>query len=525
VGVLERVIEDVRDHVSQLPGLSLDKRGDHRCNEKLNAANSFYADHAQVMQTEVGRLARLVSNITQDKTAMNTPHMGRLIQYVDVLNQDIDTLVQFSTQNWHDHQHQTVFDLNTVLDAISSTSVPFLKENGIELIFEVSNDVPAQFKGYSLGMINVLVSLLELLVQAKVQGKLIMRIALAVQPENEEAILSFGFMQSHYLGSTAHIGLSEIEHDRQFKRLLDQMKEIEGSISNGEGNTDGRMLQLGFKVQTLDRRSYHLPSKEIMDKAVLIIDDRQKNAEILQGMLQYFHLTSLVSTRMDEAMAHIRDHTYDAVIVTERLAKQCAKSCKQLSAHEKFIVLNTKKGGQGAYLGLDLADSFLNEPYTHKGIFNAIVDVFSDESVEGRMEDVTTLKSYLSLLSKNRRLLYIGNSDMTIRSTKMFLEEIEIQQEMVEAPSEASLGAGEYDFVLQMVDPNMLRNDMDALGLLLKQGRSLSKDKRVVCVVAEELDETELEKIASFAFVITYLQEPIDPEAFYKVLLDWALGT
>ncbi len=523
-GILERVVGDLREHLSRSHRSEAPAEDPNAYLEKLNAANAFYAGHAQSMQAEAERLKRLVKNIAQDDISVNSPHIGRLVQYVDVLDRDIAALLQFSTQNWHENQQHMIFDLNTVLDTVSSTSLPFLEANGNALIYEVENNVPARLKGYSIGMTGVLVSVLELLVQTSMEGKLIMHVTLEELGHNDEARLGVAFVQSPLSGPTAPIDLATIEHHRKFPKLLQQLEKIEGEIPGARSDQPGRSVQVLFKVQLVDRRSYHLPSKEIMNKKVMILDDRDKNGEILQGMLQYFHLETSVIQNLEEAMRAIRDHVYDAVIVTERLARQCAKRCKQVRSREKFIVLNTGKRVANSYLGLDLADSYLNEPYTHKSIFNAIVDVFSDESVEGRMEDVSTLKSYLGLLAKSRRLLYIGKSDMAMRSTKSFLDETDIRLEMVEESSLASFGEGGYDFVLQSVDTEMLRNDLAALEAVLKAGQSLSSDKRIVCVVSEELEEHELEKIAPFAFVITYLQEPIDPEAFYKILLDWALG-
>ncbi len=528
-GVLERVIEDMRAHAalrsaaSAVPLRQLNKGGNREYIEKLNAANSFYAGHAHAMHAASDRLLRLVKNIAQDDTAKDLPFLGRLIQYSEVVNQGIEELAEFSGQNWHTYHHQTPFDINTVLDTVSSTAIPFLSEQGFELIFEVANNVPARLKGYPVGMTHVIVTVLELIADAKVRGELIMRVTLQGQDKEDTAILNVQFMQSHYRGSVTNVILSTIQKDRRFSTMLNEMDEIEGSVLHADSEHRGDILQLGFRVEMIDRRSYRLPSKTIMDKAILIIDDRKKNAEVLQKMLQYFHLFTSVSAQLDEAIMHLQDHEYDVVIVTDKLARRCAKSCKQAQQHEKFIIINTDKRSQ-AYLGLDLADSFLNEPYTHKGIFNAIVDIFSDESVEERMKDVATLKSYLGLLSKNRRIVYIGNSGMAVRSMQTFLEGTGLNLEVVQNFENALVRSGEYDFVLQSIDAEMLRSDMTTLQAILESGRSLSRDGRVVCVVPEELQATELDRIAPLRFVITYIQEPIDPEVFYKILLDWAMG-
>jgi len=530
-GVLERVINDLREHLLMREKPSRNTRNTIQHNqgsnreymEKLNAANSFYADRARMMHMDSGRLLRLVKNIAQEEIAKEIPSLGRLLQYAEVLDQEVDELLKFSTQNWHTYQHQTTLDINTVLDTVSSTAIPFLKEHGIELIFEVNNNVPARLRGYPLGMTNALVNVLEMIAQTKVQGELVMRLLLE-EHNKDAAVLYVQFMQSHYRGSMTNIAIETIRKNQKFDKLLEQMDEIEGFVLHAEEESHGGTLQLGFAVHLVDRRSYRLPSKTIMDKSFLIIDDRKKNAEILQKMLQYFHIASRISSQLDEALSQLQEHVYDVVIVTEHLAKRCTKSCKQIQKHEKFIVVNTEKGITSSYLGLDLADSFLNEPYTHKGIFNAIVDIFSDESVEGRMEDLMTLKSYLSLLGKNRRMVYLGSNSMTVHSLEVFLEDTGMELETVQNPQNLSAGEEAYDFVFISVDTEMLRTDMPALKSFLEQGKTLSRDGRVVCVVPEELQEDELDKIAPLTFVITYLQEPIDPEAFYKVLLDWVFG-
>ena len=527
-GVPERVVEDIRMQLERArvqktaaTAVQLNTGGNREYIEKLNVANAYYADHSRVMQTEVRHLNSLLKTMSRDEEVRHIPYLGRLIQYADVLRQETEALVQFSGQNWHTFQHQMVFDVNTVLDTISSTSIPFLRSQGIELIFEVDNSVPARLKGYPLGTTNALITVLDLIAHARVSGELILRLTLETKQKNE-TFLHAQFMQSHYRGSVAHIVLATIRGDQQFDTLLEQMNEIEGVVLHLDNDTRGDILQLSFRVQTLERRSYRLPSKSIMEKTVLIIDDRKKNADVLQKMLMYFHIASSVSVQLDEAMLRIRDHEYDIVIVTERLVKRCAKRCRQMQQHEKFIVVNSGGGVRSDYLGLDIADSFLREPYTHKGIFNALVEIFSETNVEGRMEDIQTLKSYLTLLVKDRNILYVGHSGMTVRSIEMFLEDTQMRLETMQDISRA----GEpYDFVLLALDPYQLRHDFSAVERYLEHGKVLSKNGRVVCVVPEEIEETELEVIASLSFVLTYLQEPIDPEVFYKVLLDWVMGS
>jgi len=490
--------------------------------EKLNTVNAFYADHSQSLQSEMKGLVSLAKTMTQDEKAKEIPYLGRLIQYADVVQSNIDALVQFSAQNSHDYQHQMIFDINTVLDAVSSAAIPFLSEQGIELIFEVNSNVPARLKGYPLGTTDALVRILELIAHARVQGELIMRLSLEESVRDNGSVLHAQFMQNHYRGSVTNVVLSAIRKDQQFAPLVAQMDAIDGAILHSDHDARGDILQLSFRVQTLERRSYRLPSKDIMEKSVLIIDDRKKNAEVLQKMLQYFHLFSTVSPQLDEAMAHILDHEYDIVLVPEKIAERCAKRCKQARRGEKFIVIYSGQGTQGAYLGLDIADSFLKEPYTHKGIFNAIVDIFSDRNVEGRMEGIETLKSYVSLLGKGRQIVYVGGSGMAVRSMVMLLEETPMRLELTRDIS--SLHGGDtFDFVLMEIEPALLRDTAAALETYLRQGSAASRDGRVVCVLPEEIEDADLEAIAQLDFVITYLQEPIDPEVFYKILLDWAL--
>ncbi len=527
-GIPERVIGEVRMHLEYVEtqkraseAVQLNTGGNREYIEKLNAANAYYADHSRAMQTEVKHLVSLVKTMSRDEEVRHISYLGRLIQYADVLQQETEALVQFSSQNWHSYQHQMIFDINTVLDTISSTSIPFLQSQGIELIFEVGNSVPARLKGYPLGTTDALITILDLIAHAKVNGELILRLSLEKE-RDDHALLNVQFMQSHYRGSVANVVLSTIRKDQQFDTLLERMNEIEGVVLHSDSDTRGDILQLSFKVQTLERRSYRLPSKAIMDKTVLIIDDRKKNAEVLQKMLMYFHMASSISVQLDEAILHIQDHEYDIIIVTERLVKRCAKRCKQAQRYEKFIVIHSGSGVQSDYLGLDIADSFLREPYTHKGIFNTLVDIFSETNVEERMEDIETLKSYLTLLVKDRNILYVGKSGMAVRSMEMFLEGTQMR---LETTRDITGVREQYDFVLLEIDPHMLRNDFTALEHYLSQGKELSKKGRVVCVVPEEIDEEELEVIAPMSFVLTYFQEPIDPEVFYKVLLDWVMGS
>jgi len=529
-GVLERVIEEIRVHLAQVRAAApselpmptqLNTGGNREHIEKLNAANAYYADHSKLLQMEIKRLGNLAHTIANDEEGKALHQMGRLIQYADVLRDSIDELVQFSNQNWHSYQHQTVFDINTVLDTVSSTSIPFLGARGIELIFEVNNTVPSRLKGYPLGTTSALVTALELIAHADVAGELIMRISLGEPRGVEGAILNIQFMQHHYDSSVTDVILALIRKDARFKKLQEQMKEIEGLVLDTGHEKRQDIFQLSFQVQATERRSYRLPSRAIMSKKVLIIDTRRKNAEVLQNMLRYFHIASTISVQMEEALLHIEKHAYDIVIVTETLAKQCAKRCKKARETEKFIVINSERGGKNAYLGLDIADGFLTEPYTHKGIFHALVDIFLDENLEGQKKEMQSLRNYLSLMAQNRRILYVGDNGEAVRDMEILLEETTVR---LETARQIPQTYEQYDFVLLEICADVLRNDEPALEEYLHQGQAISQDKRVVCVVPEDVSEAELDTIASLTFVITYIREPIDPEAFYRVLLDWATG-
>jgi CheY-like chemotaxis protein len=525
-GTIQRVVDAMRNDLEKSagwPGAPLTIGGSKEYIRKLNAANSFYANHARSMLVEAQQVARLAKIMSQDEEAKSIPFLGGLVQHAEVLEESINELQQFATQDWHTYQHRTIFDINTVLDTVSSTSIPILRQHGIDLIFEVNNNVPSRLKGYPLGITSALITLLELMTQAKIQDELILRISLEHHRQDESAVLHIQFMQSHYRGSVTEVVVSAIQDDESFVQLLEKMDEIEGVLLHDDHSWRGDILQLSFRVQTVERRSYRLPSRDIMEKTILIIDDRKKNAAILQGMLRYFHLFSTVSTQVDEAIEHVRDHEYDVVIVAEKLARQCAKACKQAQKNEKFIVINSKKGLNSSFLGLDLADSFLNEPFTHKGIFNAIVDVFSDESLEGRMEDLQTLKTYLDLLLKHKRMLLVHDNAVVVRSVDVLLEEMDIDIDHASGIGELSSKKEQYDYLMLALDSATIQNQT-LFKPLLDQTVSLSRDGKIVCMLKEPIRETDLEIIAAYPTVMTYIEEPIDPEAFYKILLDWAMS-
>jgi CheY-like chemotaxis protein len=533
-GMLERAIATIRtelDSSQETPDTSSPSSlpvpfsiGESKgCIKKLNVANSFYADRARSMLTEAQKVVRLARTMSQDDESRALPLLGGLLHHAEMLEKGVEELKQFAMQDWHTYQHRTVFDINTVLDAVSSTAIPILEQHGIDLVFEVNNNVPARLKGYPLGIINALVTLLELMTHAGIQDELTLLISLEEQQPKAGAMLNIQFMQNHYRGSVTEVVVSAIQDDDAFVQLLGQMDEIEGALLHTDHVSRGDILQLSFHVQSVERRSYRLPSKGIMNKSILIIDERKKNAEILQKMLRYFRLYSSISIQIEEAIEHIRDHEYDVIIVTEGLAKRCARACKQAQRDEKFIVINSETETNNSFLGLNLADSFLKEPFTHQGIFKAIVDIFSNESLEERMEDLQTLKTYLDLLLRGKRLLIVHNNAVVIRSVEVLLDEMDVEVDRVQSIRELSSQKDAYDYLFVGLDSSMI-HDKDTLEPYLDRIASLSKDGKFICTLNEPIPKADLDVLAVYPSVITHIKEPIGPEAFYKTLLDWAMS-
>jgi len=102
------------------------------------------------------------------------------------------------------------------------------------------------------------------------------------------------------------------------KQLVDLMG---GEIGVESNPKKGSKFYFTMPTERIDRRSYRLPSKDLMSKKVLIVDENINSANALAKMLRYFHYdTTLVNNKKD-LMKKLENDKFDIVFIDDSIIK------------------------------------------------------------------------------------------------------------------------------------------------------------------------------------------------------------
>ncbi|WP_373035355.1 response regulator [Sulfurimonas sp.] len=317
------------------------------------------------------------------------------------------------------------FDINMVLDHVADMIGLKAQEKGLDLVFDIDYNVGSHFFGDPLRISQVLINLLSNAVKFTDKGSITLKVS-----KNDDAKKN----TIEFKVSDTGIGLKE----EQMKRLFQHYSQAEESISRKYGGTglglmitkqlvelmNGRIWVKSeytkgttFYVRiTLDvcehdqRRTYHLPSKELMKKRVLIIDSRVKSAISLSHMLEYYHMPVQYVNSIEEAKVLLLDSTFDIVFIDE---KSNIESNVEIFTKEPTpkIVLVQERIYQSHMnnFGSAKIDTYLTKPFNQQMVFNAILRLYNYDNETVLEQKKSYKKDDLKALGKKRILLAEDN--------------------------------------------------------------------------------------------------------------------
>jgi signal transduction histidine kinase/CheY-like chemotaxis protein len=230
------------------------------------------------------------------------------------------------------------FRLEDVMDHLANVVGLKAEDKGLELLFDVENDLPTALVGDPLRLGQVLVNLCNNAVKFTSSGEIVLRVERAVGQA-----LAEGQVELHMSVRDSGIGMTPEQCERLFqsfsqadasttrkyggtglglvisKSLVEQMQgRVWVESEPGVGSTFHICAQFGVQAQATPRRLNN--TAELMGKRVLIADDNSSAREILANMMRQLGLQTDEARDGEQAMARIQQaqeegNRYDLVLV------------------------------------------------------------------------------------------------------------------------------------------------------------------------------------------------------------------
>ena len=499
---------------------------------QLEMKETWFASMVHELRTPVTGILGLSELLAQ--TELNEEQRLKLNQIQtsgQILLGLVNDLLDFSKlQSGKMELEEIEFDLNEVLDRVAATVGYQAESKGLRLIFDIDKRVPAKIVGDPMRLSQVLINLLNNAVKFTEKGDVTLKIS--IEEMSGDVI--------HLLFEVIDTGIGMDEE--QQKNLFKSFSQADPSVSRKYGGTGlglmiakqlvekmggtigvesakGKGSRFFFELTThrTDRRSYRLPSRDLMFKKVLIMDENPSAASALARMLRYFHYGTAIVGDLKEFREALEKDSYDIIIVDESLYSGCDASCIRAMGDAFFVLERSSFGDSrpGKKIKLEHFDTILQKPITQKKVFQMILDLYAEQ---GKKYEENTIEVFREKFRERLgdRILVADDNAINQAVIMGLLSKTGLEGILAGNGQEALniLNNGErVDLIL--MDINMPVMDGIEATKRIRNSHKEFASVPIIALTADRMDETRLRELQMQGA----LSKPLDVEKFYEMLI------
>ena len=429
------------------------------------------------------------------------------------------------------------FNINSMIEHVLSSTYLQAKQNNIDITLEVENGVPANIIGDSLRLGQVLVNLLSNAIKFSKNGNINLKIR-KKETLAQSIILEFsviddgiGMTQEQLEKIFKSYSQAEISTSREFggtglgllisKELVEKMG---GTIKVRSQKDVGTTFVFTIEVKVFDidnNRHYHLPSKNYLNKTILIVENSNKNVIALLRAFRYFRYKTHVVPSLDTDMIN-NTMKYDVIVINQAQINE--KSIENLQkmhfknrAKTKIILTTYRftKIDDKLMSKLDIS-GFLKIPFTQQNVLDTLIGMYgAKEPTTG--VDVNTTKEKIKEIPL-KKILVAEDNKLNHKVLANLLEKTGADISFVTNGQEViNLIKKGNKFNLILMDLEMpIVNGYDA-------AIEIRKDETNNCIPIIALSAKAEQEAKDKAFAVGmqgYITKPIILDDFYQKIYD-----
>ncbi|MDQ7821302.1 MAG: response regulator [Candidatus Eremiobacteraeota bacterium] len=431
------------------------------------------------------------------------------------------------------------FDLDDVLEKLSSLAALKAEERGLELLFTRGPGVPDSLVGDPLRLGQILINLTNNAMKFTEKGEVVVAIELLEQVK-DKVTLQFSVRDTG-------IGLTK----EQIGRLFQSFSQADGSTTRKYGGTGlglaickrlselmgGRIwvesepgkgssfiFTVVFGISTQPRAPRLSPVPDLRGTRALIVDDSKIARDILINAISSldFEATAVSSGR--EAIAELEKHAYDIVLMDWKMpgmngTEAIKEIKKRVSPLPKFIMV-TAYGREEVMKEAEEAgiQGFLIKPVSNSILFDTIIGVMGHEEKKSRKKERKTGFDRESLKPiRDARILLVEDNEINQQVASELLEGAGLRVSIAVNGREGKEAAVKDEYDLVLMDIQM--PEMDGFEAT-RQIRKAGIDKLPIIAMTANAMAGDRERSLE-AGMNDHVTKPIDPDELFSALLRW----
>jgi signal transduction histidine kinase/CheY-like chemotaxis protein/ligand-binding sensor domain-containing protein len=434
------------------------------------------------------------------------------------------------------------FDLRTCIEEVLDIFADKAAKAGLDLLYQISHDVPTQIIGDRLRLKQILMNLVGNAIKFTPKGEVFVKLELEKFLKDETVLIRFTVKDTG-------IGISEKNIDKLFKAF----SQVDTSTTRKYGGTGlglvickklveimGGDIQVSSELEqgsTFSFTIYTKISKEPLinyvnisydglgKKRILIVDDNITNLSILTSQLDQWELITLPASSGDEALKIIKEKVPVDLVLTDMHmpdmdGTELAKNIKKFNPQLPIILLSSI-GEYDYKQNAGLFVSTLTKPIKQKMLFTQIFDTLKNKKKQA-VDDNAIINPQTQL--KNLAKLYPWNillaEDDAINQfvAKTILSKLGYMPDVANDGQEAlqMWESNRYNLILM----DMQMPDIDGIEATKNIRRQAGEQPIIIAMTANATKEDRDKCID--AGMNDYISKPIHQDTLIDLLKKWA---